>query len=145
MEFIESISIEKPCAFVAEKYLEIRYSKDFNKDLLEVRSIEGMLGESGSITELAFKPNAGGVQKETIISKEFPNELTYEIENEVGRVKTTVLFIELDIRRTELKTRTEYAGMGGLISFGMRAQKRFIRKQLRESLHRVKAICEACI
>ncbi|PLW93470.1 MAG: hypothetical protein C0592_06030 [Marinilabiliales bacterium] len=143
MEFIESVFIEKPKEFVAEMYHKIRYTQEYNQTLIDVKSIEGTIGETNSVSELFFSHAPTEGQRERVIERTFPETFIFEMENEIAMTKTSVLFIGLDSRRTELKMKTEYAGMGGFLSFGMKGQKKFIRKQIQDSLHRVKAICEA--
>jgi len=144
MEFIESIIIDKPREHVAKIYELIRYSKEYNSTLVRVNSIEGKIGGNNSITELIYDTNGTEfIHKETVLTKNFPFEFTFEIQNELSITKTTVLFIEVNENSTELKMKTEYAKTGILLSFGMKAQKKFIRNQLIDSLRRVKSIVES--
>lgn len=143
MEFIESIIIDKPRKQVAKIYELIRYSKEYNSTLVRINSIRGEIGTEGSITELIYNTNGTEyIHKETILTKSFPFEFTFEIQNELSLTKTTVLFIEINETSTELKMKTEYTKTGILLSFGMKAQKKFIRNQLIESLKHVKGIVE---
>ncbi len=142
MEFKESIIIDKSRELVAEMFQKIRYSKEFTPTLTEVKSIEGSIGESSSVSELFYGNQTINVQKERVIENSFPYSFIFEIMSELSTVRTSVLFLDLAEDRTELKMKIEYLNMKRLLSFGMKAQKKFIRQHILESLNKVKKISE---
>lgn len=142
MRYTLSNTINKPLAFVAEKFKDTEGAKEWMEGLHTIEPVSGVPGKKGSTCYFHFTHKGKEMKLlETILEENFPHQIKFSYSGDYGYNEVEVIFEELSENKVKQTTNSffDLKGFMKIMGFFM---KGLFKKQSMKYMDGFKKFCE---